>query len=101
MNFQQVRHPIDYVIQRVRTGRLALPDFQREFVWSPGQVVELLDSISRQWPIGSLLLLSGPQPFAFRAIEGAPATSGTELDLYILDGQQRVTALYHAIANVS
>ncbi|MGJ7566524.1 DUF262 domain-containing protein [Variovorax sp. GB1R11] len=101
MNFQQVRHPIDYVVQRIRSGRLALPDFQRDFVWSPSQVVDLLDSVAREWPIGSLLLLSGPQPFAFRAIDNAPATSGTELELYVLDGQQRVTAMYHAIANVS
>lgn len=101
MNFQQVRHPIDYVVQRIRSGRLALPDFQRDFVWSPSQVVDLLDSVAREWPIGSLLLLSGPQPFAFRAIDNAPPTSGTELELYVLDGQQRVTAMYHAIANVS
>ena len=101
MDVQQSRHPIDFVIQRVRTGRLALPDFQRDFVWNPTQVVELLDSVSKQWPIGSLLLLSGPQPFAFRAIDSAPKINRTELDLYILDGQQRVTALYHAVANVS
>ncbi len=101
MNFQQVRHPIDYIIHRVRTGRLALPDFQRDFVWTPGQVVELLDSISREWPIGSLLLLSGPQPFAYRPIDNGPSTNENGLDLYILDGQQRVTALYHAIADVS
>lgn len=101
MNFQQVRHPIDYVIQRVRTGRLALPDFQRDFVWNPSEVVELLDSVSKQWPIGSLLLLSGPQPFAFRPIDSAPKINSGDLDLYILDGQQRVTALFHAVANVS
>lgn len=101
MNFQQVRHTIDYVVQRVRTGRLALPDFQRDFVWNPSQVVELLDSVSKQWPIGSLLLLSGPQPFAFRPIDNGPEIGGSDLDLYILDGQQRVTALYHAVMDVS
>jgi hypothetical protein len=101
MNVQQLNHQIDYFIQRVRTGRIALPDFQRDFVWGPGQVVELLDSVSKQWPIGSLLMLNGPQPFAFRAIDSAPKIRGTELDLYILDGQQRVTALYHAVADVS
>jgi hypothetical protein len=101
MNVQQVNHQIDYFIQRIRTGRIALPDFQRDFVWKPSQVVELLDSISKQWPIGSLLMLNGPQPFAFRAVDSAPDIRSKDLDLYILDGQQRVTALYHAIANVS
>lgn len=101
MDFQQVRHSIDAIIHRIKVGRLGLPDFQRDFVWTPTQVAELLDSVARQWPIGSLLLLSGPQPFAFREIDGASKLNGNDLDLYILDGQQRVTALYHAVANVS
>lgn len=73
MDFQQQQYAIDVLVQRVRTGRLALPDFQREFVWNPSRVVELIDSVSRQWPIGSLLLLSGPQPFAIRPIDSGPA----------------------------
>lgn len=101
MDFQQQSYTIDQLIQRIRTGRLALPDFQRDFVWNPSRVVELLDSISRQWPIGSLLLLSGPQPFAIRSIEGGPKITDQDLDLYILDGQQRLTSLYHAVADVS
>ncbi|WP_431522455.1 DUF262 domain-containing protein [Shinella zoogloeoides] len=78
-----------------------MPDFQRDFVWSPTQVVDLLESIAREWPIGSLLLLKGPQPFAFRSIDSAPDVLHPELDLYVLDGQQRVTSVYHAIQNVS
>lgn len=101
MDFQQQQYAIDVLVQRVRTGRLALPDFQREFVWNPSRVVELIDSVSRQWPIGSLLLLSGPQPFAIRPIDSGPAVPDEELDLYILDGQQRVTSLFHAVADVS
>lgn len=80
---------------------MALPNFQREFVWGPSQVVDLLDTISRQWPIGTLLLLSGPQPFATKAIDSGPAIDSGSLDLYILDGQQRLTAMYHAFADVS
>lgn len=101
MDFQQQQYTIDAIVQRVRTGRLALPDFQRDFVWNPSRVVELIDSVSRQWPIGSLLLLSGPQPFATRSIDSGPTVSDNDLDLYILDGQQRVTSLFHAVADVS
>lgn len=101
MEFQSVQYSIDTIVQRIRTSRLALPDFQREFVWNPSRVVELLDSVARQWPIGSLLLLSGPQPFAIREIDSAPKVSGSQLDLYILDGQQRVTSLYHATTDTS
>ena len=101
MEFQAVQHSVDKLVQWIRSGRLALPDFQRDFVWNPSRVVELLDSVARQWPIGSLLLLSGPQPFGIRAIAGAPELKGSDLDYYILDGQQRLTSLYHAVGDVS
>ncbi len=32
-----------------------LPDIQREFVWSPEQVVKLFDSLMNGYPIGSFL----------------------------------------------
>lgn len=101
MEFKSVDYSIDTLLQRIRTSRLALPDFQREFVWKPNEVVELLDSVARQWPIGSLLLLSGPQPFATKEIESGPKVSITDLESYILDGQQRITSLYHAVMDVS
>lgn len=101
MEFQQQSYPIDLLVQRIKTSKIALPDFQRDFVWNPSRVVELLDSVSRQWPIGSLLLLNGPQPFAIRPIDNAPLISDRELDLYVLDGQQRLTSLFHAVADVS
>lgn len=101
MDFQSVDYTIDTLLQRIRTSRLALPDFQREFVWKPNEVVELLDSVAKQWPIGSLLLLSGPQPFATKEIESGPSVSSTDLESYILDGQQRITSLYHAVMDVS
>lgn len=101
MDFQQQSYSIDLLVQRIRTSKMALPDFQRDFVWNPARVVELLDSVSRQWPIGSLLLLSGPQPFAIRQIDSGPMITDGELDLYVLDGQQRLTSLFHAVADVS
>ena len=101
MQFQQVQYSVDTIVNRINSGRMALPEFQRDFIWSPSQVVELLDSVARQWPIGSLLLLAGPQSLAYRPIIGAPGILGEELDLYILDGQQRITSLYHAVTDIS
>ncbi|MBV4504106.1 DUF262 domain-containing protein [Pseudomonas sp. BW13M1] len=101
MEFKSVHYTIDSLLQKVRTSKMALPDFQRDFVWNPARVVELLDSVARQWPIGSLLLLKGPQTFAIREINSGPVVSGDDLDIYILDGQQRLTSLYHAISDVS
>ncbi len=101
MHFQQVRLSIDMLVQRVRSGRLALPDFQRDFVWTPSQISELLDTIARQWPMGSLLLLNGNKLFEAREIDGAPKLNSNGPDLYLLDGQQRVTSLFHAVTNSS
>src|SRR5687768_16478110 len=87
---------VDDMIERIEEGRLALPQFQRDFVWRPPQVVDLLLSVARRWPTGTFLFLDGPQDFAARPLDEAPSlTSAEEL---ILDGQQRMTALYHALS---
>ena len=100
MDFQPGTYTVDRLVSLLRAGRIALPEFQRDFVWSPAKVVELIDSVSRGWPIGSLLLLRGPQPFEAKAIDEAPSLRG-DVDVFVLDGQQRITALFHAIADVS
>lgn len=101
MEFQQIRLPVDVLVQRIKTGRLALPDFQREFVWTPSQIAELLDTVARQWPMGSLLLLNGSDLFEAREIECAPKLGNSVASTYLLDGQQRVTSLYHAVTDTS
>lgn len=40
----------------VLDGTIRLPKFQRDFVWTRQQVLDLLDSIARGYPIGSFLL---------------------------------------------
>jgi hypothetical protein len=75
---------------------MALPDFQRSFVWDPGATRELVVSIIRSFPAGSLLLLKGgAKVFAPRAFEEAPPLDATPAYL-VLDGQQRLTSLYQA-----
>lgn len=89
---------LEELMRLVASGGAALPEFQREFVWDPNQVVELLDSVANGWPIGSLLILEGPQPFGIKGIEGGPAVEPEHVRYYLLDGQQRVTSLFHALA---
>ena len=33
-----------------------LPAIQREFVWTPDQIIRLFDSILREYPIGAFLI---------------------------------------------
>jgi len=50
--------------RRVLAGDVVLPRFQREFVWTRQQILELLDSVVRNYPIGSLLLWQSTQDLA-------------------------------------
>lgn len=97
MQHRQQLLPIGEVVSLIANGEMALPEFQRDFVWDPNKVAELLDSVANGWPIGSLLLLEGPQPFGIKAISGGPKTIPETVSLFILDGQQRVTSLFHAL----
>jgi uncharacterized protein with ParB-like and HNH nuclease domain len=43
------------LIERVLSGTIRIPKFQRGFVWEPENVAFLMDSIYRGYPIGSVL----------------------------------------------
>ena len=44
------------LLENLRDGIIQVPPFQREFVWTRKQIVELFDSIRNSYPIGSILL---------------------------------------------
>lgn len=87
------------VIERIGSGDIKLPAFQRGFVWEPDQVLRLLDSIYKGFPIGSLLLWrTAVHLKSERDIGGfeLPETAIGYPVNYVLDGQQRLTSLYAA-----
>ena len=83
---------------RVRTGQLALPRFQRYESWGHAEVVTLLDSVIRGRPVGAALVLQigDSEPFISRPMAGAPPRSERTTE-HLLDGQQRLTALWKAL----
>ena len=85
-------------LTRVRTGQLVLPRFQRYESWSHSEVVTLLDSVLRGRPVGAALVLAvgDAEPFISRPMEGAPAPTERTVE-HLLDGQQRLTALWKAL----
>jgi hypothetical protein len=88
------------MLEDLHAGQLALPDFQRSFVWSPDATRELLVSMIRSFPAGALLFLrGGSAAFKARPVEEAPMLSAEPLEL-VLDGQQRLTSLYQALFGV-
>ena len=78
---------------------MALPDFQRDFVWDPRATEELIESILQNYPAGSLLRIKNTSGFFFapREVAGAPALNGHSPSYLVLDGQQRLTSLYQAL----
>ena len=87
---------IEELVTRVKDGDIKLPKFQRPFVWKKTDILKLLDSIYRGYPIGSILLWHTKQELASENKIG-------ELDIkfrpedypfnYLLDGQQRLSSL--------
>ena len=88
---------ISRLVTRIEGGDIKIPKFQRRFVWSRQQILELLDSIYRGYPVGSLLRwLTNEKLARERNIGGfdLPETLDQYPTNYILDGQQRVTTIY-------
>jgi hypothetical protein len=85
------------LIGRLREGRFVIPDFQREFEWKPWDIRDLVRSIFLDYYIGSLLLWKGkPENFDALACEPIYGFDGSGDPVHIvLDGQQRLTAMYY------
>lgn len=86
------------LIGRLREGRYVIPDFQREFEWRPGDIRDLMRSIFLDYYIGSLLLWKGKRE-SFEALACEPIygfNGNGDPTQIVLDGQQRLTALYYA-----
>jgi len=92
-----VSRKIDRLINRIEEGDIKIPAFQRGFVWNQDQVLELLDSIYRDYPIGSILLWNTNERLkATRNIGGflIPEREPEYPVNYVLDGQQRLATIY-------
>tara|TARA_R110000787_G_scaffold47687_5_gene115357 strand:+ start:2155 stop:3867 length:1713 start_codon:yes stop_codon:yes gene_type:complete len=84
----------------VKQGQIVLPRFQRHEAWGHRQVIGLLENVLRDppLPIGALLTLEvgDKELFHSRPIVGAPAPQSNPM-MHLLDGQQRMTALWRGL----
>lgn len=86
----------------LKEGTLRVPRFQRDFVWERSKIVALLDSIYKEYPIGSFFLweTTGKYNLFYRDLPElgiTPAKPRIDEKLkFILDGQQRICSLYAA-----
>lgn len=88
---------IKKLIERISSGDIRIPAFQRDYVWEPDQVSFLLDSIYKEFPIGTVILwktdnrLDSEKRLGFFELPDPQKNYPVN---YVLDGQQRLTSLF-------
>ena len=111
---QTINFDIAQLLKKIRLGHFLIPQFQRDFTWKEGQTRLLIDSIARNYPVGSLLILgkNDEVPLKSRRLNATypPKTddakessnfeeAGSE-SYYVLDGQQRLTSIARVFLDV-
>lgn len=85
---------ISTILDQIDLGSMALPEFQRGYVWNRDQVRKLMFSLYRKHPVGSLLVWMTKTENANARGDGNLTAGSVKL---ILDGQQRITSLYSTL----
>ena len=85
---------------KVQRAEIKLPRFQRFEAWDPKRIRSLLEVVIHNLPLGITLILEigENEKFISRYLETAPTTKGRVYE-HLLDGQQRLTALWRAFHN--
>jgi hypothetical protein len=85
---------ISTILDHIDSGHMALPEFQRGYVWNRDQVRGLFVSLFRRHPVGGLLVWATESQTAAHRGDGNVAAGIVKL---LLDGQQRMTSLYGVV----
>ena len=102
MSTFDVKQPfLQNMLRDIGNGSTQLPDFQREWVWNDYHIRSLIASVSQSFPIGVVLALEAHSidiRFKTRLFEGVDSQYADEKPAtLILDGQQRLTALFQSL----
>jgi len=86
--------------EKIQNGDIKLPRFQRPQAWDKGKIGSLLETIINNLPVGVALILEvgDSEQFVSRYLVTAPET-GNRVVEHLLDGQQRLTALWRCLHN--
>ncbi len=87
------------LLEDISEGKISIPIFQREFVWKTNQMVELFDSISKGFPVGSLLFWKPENKYKTFEKIGVYTVPPPTDNYYVLDGFQRITTLFGVLTN--
>lgn len=90
------------LIENVRAGKIQLPDFQRPWVWDDERIAALLATVARGYPLGVMMTLETSDSglrFRPKPLEGVVLPGKVEPEELLMDGQQRLTSLFQALAS--
>ena len=95
--FDSTKEDLKDILEDADAGKLQLPDFQRDYVWTDEDVKSLIASIAKGFPVGALLTLETGSAVSFkpRLIVGVSDKTVEPSEL-LLDGQQRITSLFQS-----
>jgi hypothetical protein len=85
---------VSNMLESIDLGAIALPEFQRGYVWTRKQVRAFMNSLYRKHPVGSLLVWVTQSDNDLARGDGQLQPGHVKL---LLDGQQRITTLYGII----
>lgn len=90
---------VEALIREIKRGLIRVPDFQRPLQWDSGDVKLFFDSIYQGYPVGSFLMRRAHAPASvirYGSVRvDAPESNSA---LWVVDGQQRLTALAAGLA---
>lgn len=89
------------VLKDIGIGKIQLPDFQRDWKWDDYRIRSIIASVSQSFPMGMIMELemgARDTQFGSRHFDGVnPERNLADPEFLVLDGQQRLTALYQAL----
>lgn len=86
---------ISTILEKIDENQLFVPAFQREYVWKRDDAKQLIDSLIKEYPTGTMLTWETANPPELKGPHKYDAKQGAVR--LLLDGQQRVTTLYMLI----
>ncbi|HXK39874.1 MAG TPA: DUF262 domain-containing protein, partial [Candidatus Paceibacterota bacterium] len=97
--YRDTGYSLTHLIEDIKHGNIALPDIQRPFVWSAAKARDLFDSMYRGYPIGTLMFWETGADTGTKQVGGGDGERTPKL--LIVDGQQRLTALFSVLTGAA
>lgn len=89
---------ISTILEKIDENQLFVPAFQREYVWKRDDAKQLIDSLIKEYPTGTMLTWETANPPELKGPHKYNEKQGAVK--LLLDGQQRVTTLYMLIRGI-